>query len=75
MFDVCLGGLGTVGQHPTGSHGCIHENENMCQVIASRDCSDPRARSDPNGEYEPKPWDARFISFIFRVIKFSFSKM
>ena len=38
-------------------------------------CSDPQARSDPNGESEPKPEDARFISFILRVIKFSFSKM
>ena len=26
-----------VGQCPIGSHGCIHENENMCQVIADRD--------------------------------------
>ena len=38
-------------------------------------CSDPRARSDLNGKSEPKPGDAQFISFIFRVIKFSFSKM
>ena len=35
MFD--LGGLSTVGQRPKWSHGCIHQNENMCQVIASRD--------------------------------------
>ena len=26
-----------VGQRLTGSHSCIHENENMCRVIASRD--------------------------------------
>ena len=26
-----------VGQSPTGSHGCIHENENTCRVIANRD--------------------------------------
>ena len=32
-----MGGLGTVGQCPTGSQGFIHENENMCQVIASMD--------------------------------------
>ena len=38
-------------------------------------CSVPQARSDPNGESEPKPGDARFSSFILRVIKFSFSKM
>ena len=37
-------------------------------------CRDPQARSDPNGESEPKLGDARFISFIFRVIKFSFQK-
>ena len=36
--------------------------------------SDPRARSDSNGESEPKPGDARFISFIFRVINFFFQK-
>ena len=29
------------------------------------DCSNPRARSDPNGESEPKLGDARFISFYF----------
>ena len=28
---------GMVGQCPIRSHGCIHENENMCRVIASRD--------------------------------------
>ena len=39
------------------------------------ECSDPCAMSDPNGEFEPKPGDAWFISFIFRVIKFSFSKI
>ena len=38
-------------------------------------CSDPRARSNPNGESEPKPGDARFISFYFHFITFSFSKM
>ena len=32
-----IGVLNTVGQRPTGSYGCIHENEHMCQVIASRD--------------------------------------
>ena len=37
VFGVGLCELGTVGQHPIGSHGCIHENENMCRVIASRD--------------------------------------
>ena len=26
-----------MGQRLTGSHGSIHENENMCRVIASRD--------------------------------------
>ena len=26
-----------MGQRLTGSHGCIHENENMCRVIASKD--------------------------------------
>ena len=36
-FGVSLGGLGTVGQCPTGSHDCIHENENMFRVLASRD--------------------------------------
>ena len=36
-FGVLLSGLSTVGQRPTGSYGCIHENENMCRVIASRD--------------------------------------
>ena len=38
-------------------------------------CSDPRARSDPNGESEPKPGDARLILFILHFIMFSFSKM
>ena len=37
-------------------------------------CSDPQARSDPKDESKPKPGDARFISFIFRVIKFYFQK-
>ena len=44
-------------------------------ALSEYECSNPQARSDPNGESEPKPGDARFISFIFRVIKFSFSKM
>ena len=26
-----------VGQRSTGSHGCIHENENMYRVIETRD--------------------------------------
>ena len=34
VFD---GGLGIVGRRPTESHDCIHENENMCRVKASRD--------------------------------------
>ena len=38
-------------------------------------CSDPRARSDLVGGFEPKPGDARLILFIYRFIKFSFSKM
>ena len=38
-------------------------------------CSDPRARPDPIGGSEPKSRDARLILFIFRVIKFSFSKV
>ena len=33
-------------------------------------CSDPRARSDRNGESEPKPGDARFISFYLHFITF-----
>ena len=33
--------------------------------IATVHCSDPRARSDPIGESESKPGDARFISFYF----------
>ena len=41
-----MGGLGTVRRHPIESHGCIHENENMCQVIASRDRYPPRVK-DP----------------------------
>ena len=32
-----MGGLGMVGQRPIGSHGFIHENENMCRVTANRD--------------------------------------
>ena len=28
-FVVCLGGLGTVRQCPTGSYDCINENENV----------------------------------------------
>ena len=28
-------------------------------------CSDPRARSDPNGESEPKTWGRPFNSFYF----------
>ena len=34
VFD---GGLGTIGRRPTESHDCIHGNENMCRVIASKD--------------------------------------
>ena len=30
-------GIDTIGRRPTESHDCIHGNENMCQVIASRD--------------------------------------
>ena len=41
VFD---GGLGTVGRRPTKSHICIHRNENMCRVIASKD------RHPPSGE-------------------------
>ena len=37
LCSVFDGGLGTVKQRPIESHGCIHENENMCRVIASRD--------------------------------------
>ena len=33
-----------MGQCLTGSHGCIHENENMCRVIASR-CDVPKPGS------------------------------
>ena len=38
-------------------------------------CSDPRARPDPIGESEPKPWGRPFNSFILNFIKFSFSKV
>ena len=37
-------------------------------------CSDPRARFDPIDRSEPKPGDARLLLFIYRFIKFSFSK-
>ena len=26
-----------MGQRLTGLHGCVHENENMCWVLASKD--------------------------------------
>ena len=42
MFD---GSLGRLGQHPTESHGCIHENENMCRGIARRDRYPPRVKA------------------------------
>ena len=39
-------------------------------------CSDPRARPDPIGKSEPKPQGRSVLfPFIFRVIKFSFSKV
>ena len=39
-------------------------------------CGDPRARSDPVGESEPKPRGRSVLFlFIFRVIKFLFSKV
>ena len=34
-----------MGQRPTGSHGCVHENENMCQVIASMDRYPPQVKA------------------------------
>ena len=40
-----------------------HDMELAAIVFAL--CSDPRAQSDPIGESEPKPGDARFISFYF----------
>ena len=66
-----------------GPRDKVHVNDNFPdeQLLVIKDtkpvpwCSDPQARSDPNGESESKPGDARFISFILRVIKFSFSKM
>ena len=33
-----------MGRLPIGSHGCIHENDNMCWVIASRDRYPPRVK-------------------------------
>ena len=51
------------------------ESKNPYSHIREFECSDPRARFDPNGKSEPKSGDARFISFILRVIKFYFSKM
>ena len=51
------------------------EEDKLLRVIRDHKCSGPQARSDPNGEFEPKPGDARFISFIFIVINFFFSKM
>ena len=42
MFD---GRLGTLGQHPTESYNCIHENENMCHGMASRDRYPPQVKA------------------------------
>ena len=41
-------------------------------MTSSSDCSDPRARSDPNGESEPKPGDARLILFIYILFRLLF---
>ena len=38
-------------------------------------CSNPRARSDPNSESEPRPGDARLILFIFILLRFLFQKL
>ena len=32
-------------QRPTGFHSCIHENENMCRVIARRGRYPPRVKA------------------------------
>ena len=63
-----------------GSYTCIMKLILVLKILfvcegTRKYCSDPQAQSDPNGESEPKPGDAQFISFIFRVIKISFSKM
>ena len=52
----------------------IHLFSNQ-KIFGCYTCSDPRARFDPNGESEPKPWGRSFNFFSFRAIKFFFSKM
>ena len=42
-------------------------------TVLGRLCGVPRARSDPVGESEPKPWGRSVLFlYIFRVIKFLF---
>ena len=71
---------GVSGSGPVIIYTCLYlfhtYHLHMFMHISYLLCSDPRAQSDPNGESEPKPGDARFISFCFSVLlNFLFSKM
>ena len=63
-----LGPTSVVSRHKIGCRDLAAKNP------CGRALALPRARSYPNDESELKPGDAWFISFCYRVIKFSFLK-